>query len=229
MLFSLFLTILAGLNHAKLANVDLEGNVVDDYDNFDDVDMEAFEQEFDDQIDVNINNNYNHPISVYWVNPAGGDIELFTIPGQDSLGMKSTIGHEFYALSEDHTRIQPTLITMIRGVDSYTFAPDDESKVTASTPHFVRSSQSSNKHHILIPGTFDTSFLPHPSLKAIGRRTTSMAAKFRCLVPKLDYWYVSNVLLCFVPKTNLYFTKLAFIVVYISGMKMEMRVFIKAL
>jgi hypothetical protein len=29
----------------------------------------------------------------------------------------------------------------------------------------------------------------HPNIEIIGQRTTSMAAKFRCLAPKADYYY----------------------------------------
>ena len=106
--------------------------------------------------------------------------DMFTLPSQCIHG----------------TRLHPHSTAIQEGTGVYSFGPPVESIETnyiQQPPQIVPAVQPNahinNKHDILIPGTFDSTFLPHPSLKAIGRRTTSMAAKFRCLVPKLDYWY----------------------------------------
>ena len=141
-------------------------------------------------------NKYAYKIAVHWIDPAGGDLQLYTLEANSATDMRTTEGHVFFAKSMHGTRLHPHSTVIQEGTGVYSFGPPVESIETnyiQQPPQIVPAVQPNahinNKHDILIPGTFDSTYLPHPSLKAIGRRTTSMAAKFRCLVPKLDYWY----------------------------------------
>jgi len=122
-----------------------------------------------DSFQVYIYNNYDHILDIYW---SAGDIESNNNdvmiaqlnPAEDSI-VNTFEGHTFYGIvaNENRVRAEPFQITISKHISAYSFGPSTSS--TAKSKH------------------------PHPAIKILDKKSYSVAAKFRCLLPACDYYY----------------------------------------
>ena len=122
-----------------------------------------------DSFQVYIYNNYDHILDIYW---SAGDIESNNNdvmiaqlnPAEDSI-VNTFEGHTFYGIlaNENRERAEPFQITISKHISAYSFGPSSHEK--------------EKKKH------------PHPSIKILDKKSYSVAAKFRCLLPACDYYY----------------------------------------
>jgi hypothetical protein len=163
-------------------------NAVDDYDEPSPKSVTMFNKLSDEDV------------IVYWEDPNDEqDVELFRIDPNQMVEVSTTVGHSFHAITaRTGRRTSPFKVTIVPDVSSYAFGPSRGNEPAAAPlpREPVRSTKSTDSTRSAASAgstrhaDIDRNFFKHPSIKPIGRTTTSMAAKFRCLVPKMDYWYV---------------------------------------
>ena len=114
-----------------------------------------------DDKQVTVTNNYDFSLSVFWGFNATKEVHLFEIDPSESLEFSTYNGHSFFATdAEDHTKVLQAF-SVNAGMSNYTMKPK------AILPLTQRTSQ----------------------VTTIGRTTTSLTAKFRCLATAADYWF----------------------------------------
>jgi len=141
------------------------------------VDIDGFQVTDNFKIDNNsfqvyIYNNYDHILNIYW---SAGDIESNNNdvmiaqlnPAEDSI-VNTFEGHTFYGIlaNENRERAEPFQITISKHISAYSFGPSS-----------TTDNKSKSKQH------------PHPAIKILDKKSYSVAAKFRCLLPACDYYY----------------------------------------
>jgi hypothetical protein len=176
-----------GFWRVSAAAKEIELDSFGDSHSVDDVDDDGSEQ---GPKQVTMYNKYtDQTVSVFWedVN-TGNDVKLFEINPLEMVDVSTSLGHYFYALTSDsNERAHPYSVIIDRDVASYSFGPPKERRPQKAAPTLPIKSPGrrvdSGRH-----ADIDRNYLKHPSIRPIGRHTTSMAAKFRCLVPKMDYW-----------------------------------------
>ena len=50
-----------------------------------------------EQILVRFENKYAYKIAVHWIDPAGGDLQLYTLEANSATDMRTTEGHVYFA------------------------------------------------------------------------------------------------------------------------------------
>lgn len=82
-----------------------------------------------DQVRVAVHNRYdNHSINVYWMPDAGDDVLLLTLLPFETQAVTTTVGHKFYASTNDGLIAKPGTITVCRGINDYYFGDEDKEK-----------------------------------------------------------------------------------------------------
>lgn len=130
--------------------------------------------------DVTINNDYDElEISVYWKDQSKPNTEgifMFDLVAQGSTVMNTMAGHMFYAEFKNVEAAKLAGFSAPRCKPSaILIGPDNKNEYTFGSSSPVIETA--------------PSVLSHPLISIIGRGTTSMSAIFRCLAPKVDYYY----------------------------------------
>ena len=135
--------------------------------------------------DVKVKNGYDDvAISVYWQDQSRPDepgVFMYDLEALQTTTMNTVTGHSFYAEFKDKkkataagytaARCTPLLISIEPSPkDFYAFG---SSPGSVSPPALSKTPQVAS----------------HPLIKIIGQPTTAMSAIFRCLAPKVDYYF----------------------------------------
>ena len=130
--------------------------------------------------DVTVTNEYDDlEISVYWKDqskPNNDGVFMFDLAAQGSTVMNTMAGHMFYADFKDVEAAKLAGFSTPRCKPSaILIGPDNKNEYSFGTSSPVLQTA--------------PSVLSHPLISVIGRGTTSMSAIFRCLAPKVDYYF----------------------------------------
>lgn len=165
--------------YADLVEMDGSGNIIDSFDDVGELPEEMSEEFFN----VEISNDFNdNTLSLMWKseNDDDEDVKITEILPKEKASIKTLDGHVFYAELvddgsyedlDDITEITPRKIMITRAKKAYRFGPATPAKPAS---HEMSTAKAGGMH---------------PAVKIIGRRTTAMSAKFKCLLPKVDYYY----------------------------------------
>lgn len=114
-----------------------------------------------DDKQVTVTNHYEFSLSVFWGFNATQELLLFEIEPAESVEFNTYDGHSFFATdAEDHTKVLNTF-SVYEGTRNITIRPKTFSHETSRTS----------------PVTL------------MGKKTSSVTAKFRCLCTEADYWH----------------------------------------
>jgi prolyl 4-hydroxylase len=125
-----------------------------------------------DSLQINVFNDYDEILYIYWSagdnNNNDNDILITQLnPSEDSI-INTFDGHTFYGIIDNFNnnkiRAEPYQITISKHINNYKFSPLSKDSIVK------------NDH-------------PHPAIKILDKKSYSVAAKFRCLLPACDYYY----------------------------------------
>jgi hypothetical protein len=164
--------------HAGFSNeveIDSEGNLIPD---------PGFGTRQSAGVAVSFLNTFtDKSISVNWDSERPGEdaVHMFDIPAKHNSNLNTFVGHRFFFTDpEDPANERIDEVVIIPKKRTYVIGPNSEaSKLATSTPRAQPSYELSAGKALTADGR----------VTVIGRPTTSMSAKFRCLAKEVDYYY----------------------------------------
>ncbi|RYY82517.1 hypothetical protein EON63_13160 [archaeon] len=134
------------------------------------------------QVTVNVKNNfYNESLDVYWISNTGEEVFMGGATAGEAMGLTTFEGHAFTART--HTTqvpAYPSRITISKSIENYSFGPNPSHTQTQTTPQ-TSMLETTPSHNPTERKLF---------FKYLNKRSSSVAVKFRCLVPKgVDVYY----------------------------------------
>lgn len=118
-------------------------------------------------------------IELYWEDPnTDEEYSILTIEPNSTATLNTFSGHIFIAKQISDFDIILDEIIILENIDLYSVGLQETKKVITATDGIIREDKQC-----------EAQVIADPQVKIIGKRTTAMAAKFRCLCSSVDYYY----------------------------------------
>eukprot|EP00596_Hydrurales_sp_CCMP1899_P002164 CAMPEP_0119036466 /NCGR_PEP_ID=MMETSP1177-20130426/4191_1 /TAXON_ID=2985 /ORGANISM="Ochromonas sp, Strain CCMP1899" /LENGTH=495 /DNA_ID=CAMNT_0006996387 /DNA_START=200 /DNA_END=1687 /DNA_ORIENTATION=- len=129
---------------------------------------------------VSVKNGFHDKsIEIFWVDPDSYEEYSIDILEPNSEGVLRTFDdHRFHAKEVGNYDVILGQIIIIEGISSYSVGSQETKKIITAADGII---QEDKQHKIQI--------ITDPQVTIIGKRTTAMAAKFRCLCSSIDYYF----------------------------------------
>jgi hypothetical protein len=178
--FFMLLTVLS-IGLANEVEVGVDGDFADGHFMDDDYNDGDFTSDFDDKRSVTIVNTFkDRSIVLFWEDPITfREVELMEIEHTDSRIVDTFNGHSFHAKEKGKNERLPEKIIISQNDAFYSVGPEETIKKNVILDGITQEYKPMKKEKVEVKNT----------ITIIGQRTTAMAAKFRCLVSSMDYYY----------------------------------------